>query len=441
MADLYALIADNLDPPVSEGWKWNPTPKQQEAIDASGQAFETLFGGSAAGGKSHCISNMAVDYALTHARAHIGIVRKTLPMLKQTHLLTLRPMLAGVATHNAAEMTWTFPNGSIIRFISLPHAGEEQNYKSVEFDRLFFDEVTELPEEQYTYLLTRLRSPNGHRVAAFCTANPEGVGYLWVRSRWVKGRTPGEVWHPELANGKPGPARAFVPATVYDNPHILRTNPDYVTQLEAIPDPRKRAALLHGDWDAMSRVEGALFDLEVIDANRAGQPEALSQVVIAVDPAVTFTDTSDETGIVVAARTGPETVQVLADLSGRFSGPEAVVHALKQAVETYEVDRVVYEKNQGADWIQSMMRQGGVDVRIDAVTARRGKAIRAEPVSVAVSKGSVKFPHQGTDKLEQQLITWTPAHPTSPDRLDAFVYAITYLLGKQAKPRKVYQFS
>ena len=63
---------------------------------------------------------------------------------------------------------------------------------------------------------------------------------------------------PSLHNGEPAPARVFVPATVHDNPHLLAANPDYVRQLEAIPDPRKRAALLYGDWAAMDQSGGVV---------------------------------------------------------------------------------------------------------------------------------------------------------------------------------------
>lgn len=427
---LYSLLADTLDPPTPEGWDWNPTPKQQQAIDASGQAFETLFGGSAAGGKSFAISNMAVDYALRHDGAHIGIVRKTLPMLKQTHLLTLRPMLQGVAVHNAAEMTWTFPNASIIRFISLPHAGEEQNYKSVEFDRLFFDEVTELPEEQYTYLLTRLRSARGHRVAAFCTANPEGVGYRWVKNRWVKDRTPGEVWHPPLPSGEPGPGRVFVPASVYDNPHILRTNPDYVRQLEAIPDPRKRAALLHGDWEAMSQVPGALWDLDVIERHRVTDTPQVGRVVVGVDPATTYGDNSDSTGIVVVGQYGQD-LYVLADRTVKASPAGWAAEVLK-ACDQFGTTEVVAESNQGGEMVRHTLNEAAKaamqTIRVRLIRASKGKAVRAEPVAALYELGKVHH-YRTLPELEDELTTWTPDAPKSPDRLDALVWACTHLSG------------
>lgn len=431
---LWDTLAKQLEQQLTP--QWHPTPKQLQALEAARTTDEVLYGGAAGGGKSYFSSCYAAEFAETHSKAHVGIVRKALPYLKQTQLLTLRPMLQDRATHNASELTWTFPNGSVIRFISLPNTGDEQNFKSTEFDLLIFEEVTELTEQAYTYMLTRLRSSNGHRAHAVATANPEGVGYLWVKQRFIDEHKPFEPWEPTLHNGEPGPSRVYIPATVRDNPHL---DPNYVQKLEAIPDPRKRAALLDGDWNAMSMVEGALFDLDIIDRNREPTPLTLKEVVLAIDPATTFTDTSDETGIIVAAR-GPERIHILADLSGHYASPEAVTRSIAHACDEFQVDRVVYEQNQGGKWIESTLRSAGIQQRLTPVVAKRGKALRAEPVSVGYTAGKVAHPHKGLKELETQMTTWTPASPTSPDRLDALVYAVTFLLGKNRRDKRTFQF-
>ena len=445
MSGWASALADLLDEAGRPGWQ--PTPKQQQAIDAAGSAFETLFGGAAGGGKSFTISNYAAQFARRHAGAHIGIVRKSLPMLKQTHLLTLRPMLAGEAVHNASELTWTFPNGSIIRFISLPNRGDEQNYKSVEFDLLLFDEVTELPEEAYTYLLTRLRSAHGHRAHTISASNPEGVGYRWVRDRWVTppGRDrpqPGVPWRPPLpGGGGDGPARVFVPATVRDNPHLLAANPDYIRQLEALPDARKRAALLDGDWSAMASIPGALWDQTQIDTARVEKPpDRLARLVVAVDPAVSYGPDSDDTGIVAVGSAGrgqDRHYYVLADRTAHEAPEEWAARAILLAAEL-QADAVVYEANQGGETVRSVLAQAGRHLRsqgrivqsprLVAVRATRGKAVRAEPAAALYGQGRVH--HVGAlPELEGQLTTWTPEDTDSPDRLDALVWGVTHLLG------------
>jgi hypothetical protein len=442
---------------------WIPTNKQAVALKLRSEVLEALYGGAAGGGKSHFVSYDAVQYCLDNPMVHVGIVRKTLPMLKQTQLLTLRPLLHQLATFNASDFTWTFPNGSILRFISLPHEGDEQNYKSTEFDRLYFEEITELTEAQYTYMLTRLRSKTGLKVSAFATANPEGVGYAWVRRRWVTpddkeicdGHSkpePFEVWHPaQPGTGEPGPARVFIPATVYDNSYLMEQQPDYVRQLEAIPDARRRAALLNGDWEAMSQVEGALFDIDIIDKYRVHQiPQdangrsLLERIVVAVDPAVTFTETSDSTGIIVAASIGGRADKeywILEDCTVRAE-PLDWGRAAVLAWWKWTAGDIVAERDNGGLTIRDtiitaarqLLEEGIIDympeVRLERARDAGNKSVRAQPVSALYRAGKVH--HVGTfPELETQMTTWTPEHKkTSPDRLDAAVWAVRHLAKK-----------
>ena len=56
-------------------------------------------------------------------------------------------------------------------------------------------------------------------------------------------------------------------------------------------------------------------------------------------------------------------------------------------------------------------------------------------VSPLVQKGKVRLVGY-FGPLEKQLVTWGPGSTVSPDRLDAFVWAVTHLLLKQV-PRGV----
>ena len=61
------------------------------------------------------------------------------------------------------------------------------------------------------------------------------------------------------------------------------------------------------------------------------------------------------------------------------------------------------------------------------VHAKRGKLIRAEPVSALYEQRRVH--HVGAfEALEDQLCTFAPGVADSPDRLDALVYAISDLM-------------
>jgi hypothetical protein len=104
---------------------------------------------------------------------------------------------------------------------------------------------------------------------------------------------------------------------------------------------------------------------------------------------------------------------------------------MKKAVWAYrehKADRVVAEANNGADYIGSLLRTVDPDIPYRKVTATRGKAVRAEPISALYEQGRIH--HIGVfPDLEDQMCTWIPSDPKSPDRLDSVVWAFTELRG------------
>lgn len=383
-----------------------------------------------------------VTFALEHRGAHIAIIRRALPMLKQTHGLHLPALIGDRAVENKTESTWTFPNGSVIRFVSLWNPGDEQAYKSAEFDLLLFDEVTELAAAQYTFMLTRLRSAHGHRAHAIATANPEGRGFKWVKRRWVTpspsdlapGQAPprpGEVWEPPLViDGEivdHQPARSYLPAVVTDNPALMKSNPDYVRQLKSLPDSRLRRALLDGDWDAMDQVPGALWSQTSIDEHRVSRVPDLVRIVIGVDPSGSSHDGSDEAGVVAVGKGDDGHLYVLRDASGVIA-PDAWAGRVVHAYHDLGADKVVAEGNFGGAMVTSTLKHADASMPVKTVTASRGKAVRAEPIAFLATEGRIH--HVGDfEDLESELTTWTPGGGWSPGRLDAMVWACTDLMG------------
>ena len=167
---------------------------------------------------------------------------------------------------------------------------------------------------------------------------------------------------------------------------------------------------------------GALWTLESF--RRCDQFPDLERLVIAVDPAVTASETSDESGIVAAGRRGTE-AYVLEDLSLR-ADPAKVARTLAGAYHDLSADRVVVEDNNGADWIPALIATVDPAVRVEKVHATRGKLLRAQPVAGLYEQGRVW--HVGQfGALEDQMCSWTPEDTKSPDRLDAVVWALTAL--------------
>ncbi|RMB85775.1 hypothetical protein CTZ28_12550 [Streptomyces shenzhenensis] len=189
------------------------------------------------------------------------------------------------------------------------------------------------------------------------------------------------------------------------------------------------------DGELLKDIEGALWKRLVLDRTRVGAAPPLVRIVVAIDPAATDGDESDEMGIIVAGlgqayipdRNGfvRQHAYVLDDLSGRMS-PEECMRKAAEAYHAWKADVVIAETNNGGDWIGTTLRQIDRTVNYDTVTATRGKATRAEPVAAVFSQNAAHIV-TSLPELETQLVTWVPGQD-SPDRLDAMVWALTALM-------------
>lgn len=178
--------------------------------------------------------------------------------------------------------------------------------------------------------------------------------------------------------------------------------------------------------EIIDEVDGALWTLSMIDATRVKETPPLMRIVVAIDPAVTSGEDSDETGIVVAGLTSDGQYYILEDLTMRAS-PDTWARTAVEAYRRWSADRIIGETNNGGDMIESLLRQVDSTVSYRKVTATRGKLIRAEPVASIYEQGRAH--HVGSfQQLEDQMCNYTPESNFSPDRLDALVWAITELM-------------
>lgn len=178
--------------------------------------------------------------------------------------------------------------------------------------------------------------------------------------------------------------------------------------------------------ELLTDVEGALWTYDMLEANRVREAPELTRVVVALDPAVTSGEDSDESGIIVAGQGTDGHAYILADRSGRFT-PQSTMQRLVHAYTEFAGDRVVIERNNGADYLPAMLRSVDATIPTKTVHASRGKQTRAEPIAALYEQGKVH--HVGMfPELEEQLTTWTPNDGKSPDRLDALVWALTELM-------------
>lgn len=195
--------------------------------------------------------------------------------------------------------------------------------------------------------------------------------------------------------------------------------------------------------ELLEEVEGALWTQEMITSSRGPLPVDVAKTVVAYDPSGGGGAGHDEHGIILASSAGL-VGNLHAYIRGDFSGNMTVSHAARQVIRVaiaYGADAIVYEKNQGQDWIPrtielefaDMVREGefGPDVKlptVEYVDAIKNKYQRARPVA-ALYEGAGHVHHvEPMPVLEGQQTTWIPEETNSPDRLDALVWAVSWLM-------------
>lgn len=210
----------------------------------------------------------------------------------------------------------------------------------------------------------------------------------------------------------------------YDNPFLSK---DDVKELEDEMQ-RMNPAMVQQEIYAqfVDGAAGELWDEVIIERHRIKVAPELVRITVNIDPAISATTKSDETGITVTGRDEAKNMYVLEDCSGTYSPEQWGAEALR-LVEKWGADCVVAEKNQGGDMVESVLRSMGVKVRVKLVTATKGKYVRAEPVYGMYEQGKVF--HVGYhNKLEAQMCSFTSDLKTSPDRVDSLVWGLTDLM-------------
>ena len=174
---------------------------------------------------------------------------------------------------------------------------------------------------------------------------------------------------------------------------------------------------------------GALWTRRMIDAARVKTAPEMTRIVVAVDPPSISGATADECGIIVAGLGLDGVAYVLADRSSQGETPAKWATRAVAAYDEFQADRIVAEVNQGGELVESMIRQVAPDASYKPVRATRGKVLRAEPVSALYEQGKVRH-LDAFSSLEDQMCAFGAdgSSNTSPDRVDALVWAVTDLM-------------
>lgn len=216
--------------------------------------------------------------------------------------------------------------------------------------------------------------------------------------------------------------------TSLDNPYISQSAVE-----ELAMDMSATAYRMEIMAEDLDEAPGALWKREDIDKNRLNKlpDDGCSLLVVGADPSAT--STGDETGIIVSGML-QDHYFVIEDNS--LSGsPLEWATAVVQSYYRNKADVIIAESNQGGEMVEAVIKQVDKKVPVKLIHATRGKQTRAMPVATLAEKGKVH--HVGKfSRLEDELCLWTPNSPDSPNRLDAMVWAISYLADKNDARKK-----
>ncbi|MDD3586414.1 MAG: phage terminase large subunit [Thermoguttaceae bacterium] len=408
------------------------TRVQRQAMTMlNGRAGNIMLYGGSRSGKTFVICSNIVLVAMKFPGIRIAILRRYLKDVRESILLDTFPKVLELrlgmdrATFekmlNKSNLFFRTDEGSEIWFGGLDDSDRVEKILGKEYGLIYFNEVSQIPHQSVEIARTRLAMKvDGWRNKCYYDCNPTTRSH-WVYRTFVEklagDRTP--LLFPE----------DYVSLQMNPKDNASNISSEYLNKTLEAMKGNLRERFLEGRWT--DDRETALWKrTSMIDPYRiTAAPPELERIVVGVDPAVTSSERSDLTGIVVAGKKayrGKYHYYILDDASLPGTPVEwarRVVHALRQ----YNADRIVAEVNQGGDLVVSMLRNIDETVPVRTVHATRGKIVRAEPIAALYEQGLVH--HVGELlELENEMISYTGLDSEqSPDRMDALVWALTDL--------------
>lgn len=415
-------------------FKWNVG--QQRVLDLitskEGRKLnEILLAAGSRSGKTFLVVAIMITAAIKYPGSRQLIARKYFTHIKNSIWVdTIPKVLELLFPDIRAHLYWNnvdfyilFPNGSELWIAGLDDNERVDKILGREYLNIFFNEASEIDYDTYLTVKTRLAQLiEGATNRVFVDENPPSSKH-WTKVLFVDRMDPEKRTKlpPSLAE-----RLVFLQIMPWENEENI--SKDYLEMLRNMPENKRKRF-----YDGVFRDDSmfALWRSDMLNKNRITEQRLppLKRIVVAIDPAVTSKDTSDETGIIVRGLGFNDHIYTLADLSGTYTPTEWATKAV-EAYHTWRADKIVAEVNNGGDLVETVVRtiDGGKNVPYEGIHATRNKLTRAEPVA-ALSEQGVDHHVGEFPKLEEEQTSWEGKKgEKSPNRIDALVWATFALL-------------
>ncbi len=208
------------------------------------------YGGAAGGGKSHLARAVSVAAAFRWPGSTGIIFRRTKPEVKTNHIFKFRSEVpekidgTQLWSWNGEDLCATFNNGSRIFFGYLKDEDDLLRYQGSEYDYMVFEESTHYEWKLVRWLTgNRLRATvDAARPFVLYPSNPGNIGHHWYKRLFITRK------YYSKYNERPD-QYVFVQAKVEDNLVLLERDPEYLRELDTLPEPY-RSWMRDGDWEA-----------------------------------------------------------------------------------------------------------------------------------------------------------------------------------------------
>ena len=413
--------------------------KQVEALNViNGDAtYAMLFGGSRSG-KTFLLVRQIIVRALKAPKSRHAILRFRFNQVKNSIVYDTFPKVMNLAfpsvKYNINKTDWfiTLPNGSEIWFGGLDDKERTEKILGMEFVTIYLNECSQIPYGSVGIAITRLaqkveqiiegKNPTLLKPRMYYDCNPPNKNH-WTYSLFVQKRDP-ETKNPisnelDYVNFQINP---------FDNKENLSDG--YLDTLKNL-SARLRKRFLEGEFADAN--PNQLFKEEDIDKWRV-EDERLPdfvRVLVGVDPSGSGdTDNADNDaiGIVVGALGVDGNAYLLEDCTIK-AGPATWGKVAASAFERHKADLILAESNFGGAMVEQVIQTARPRTPYKAVSASRGKVIRAEPFSLLYEQGKIRHCGRFID-LEDELAGFSTSGyvgNSSPNRVDAWIWVLTEL--------------